>query len=554
MGKTKAAFVGVALLSGTTNILMLTGPLFMMQVYDRVLASRSVPTLVALSILAIGLYAFIGLLEIIRSRILARIGQQIEEELGGQTFDAVLTLPLRTSKKEVVAQPLRDLDQLRQFMSGPGPIAICDMPWLPIYLAVLFLFHPYLGWLTVAGAVTLIVLTIVSDVTLRGPLSRITQLGSLRAEFVEAGRRNAEALHAMGMRGAFAARWRETNDIYLAEQRQTSDKTGGFTAASKVFRLALQSAILALAAWLSIYQLVSPGAMIASSILTSKALSPIEQAISQWRSFLGARQSRRRLHELLEKVAFDKQPMSLPAPKQSLDVAGLTVVAPGSISAIIRDVSFALQSRHGLGIIGPSGSGKSTLARALVGVWQPVRGTIRLDGAEIEQWNPEVLGPAIGYLPQGVELFDGTIAENISRFCGPAKSSDIIEAATQAGVHDMVLSLQDGYNTRIGVGGAVLSAGQRQRIGLARALFGKPFLIVLDEPNASLDAEGEAALTNAIVNARQSGSIVIVIAHRPNALAAVDHVLVLAEGRVAAFGPRDEVLRKTTVRAVPESA
>lgn len=554
LGKTKGAFAGIAVLSGVSNILMLTGPLFMMQVYDRVLASRSIPTLVALSILALGLYAFIGLLEIIRSRVLARIGQRLEEELGDATFDAVLTLPLRTSKKEAATQPLRDLDQLRQFMSGQGPIAICDLPWLPIYLAILFLFHPYLGWLGVAGAAILVVLTLSSDAALRGPLSRIAQLASSRAEFIESGRRNAEALHAMGMRGAYAARWRETNNIYLSEQRQTSDKTGGFTAASKVFRLALQSAVLALAAWLAILQLVSPGAMIASSILTSRALAPIEQAISQWRGFVGARQSRRRLHDLLEKIHFDTQPMPLPTPQRSLDVSGLSVAAPASNSAIIRDVSFALQARHGLGIIGPSGSGKSTLARALVGVWPPMRGTIRLDGAEIEQWNPEALGASIGYLPQGVELFDGTIAENISRFVMPDKPSEVIEAATQAGVHDMVLSLPDGYNTRIGVGGAVLSAGQRQRIGLARALFGKPFLLVLDEPNASLDADGEAALANAIVSARQSGSVVIVIAHRPNALAAVDHVLVLAEGRVAAFGPRDEVLRKTTVRAVPESA
>ncbi|MCA1492219.1 type I secretion system permease/ATPase [Ensifer sp. NBAIM29] len=552
--ETRKAFLGVAALSAVTNLLMLTGPLFMMQVYDRVLASRSVPTLVALSILAIGLYLFLGLLEVIRSRILTQIGQRLEEQLGGPTFDTVLKLPLRMSKKEAIAQPLRDLDQVRQFMSGQGPVAVCDMPWLPVYLAILFLFHAYLGWLAVAGALILIALTLASEVTLRQPMQRLAQIGASRSEFIEAGRRNAEALHAMGMSGAYAARWHQVNGDYIAEQRRTSDATSGFAATSKIFRLALQSAVLALGAWLAIYQLASPGAMIAASILTSRALAPIEQAVAQWRGFVNARQARRRLESVLDKFSEDRQPMPLPAPRQALDVAGLVVAAPGSNAAIVRDVSFNLAAGQGVGIIGPSGSGKSTLARALVGVWPPARGTIRLDGAELSQWEPEALGRSIGYLPQGVELFDGTIAENISRFAKDADPATIIEAAEQAGVHQLILSMPDGYDTRIGAAGAILSAGQRQRIGLARALYGKPFLLVLDEPNASLDAEGEAALTNAILAARNAGAIVVVIAHRPNALAAVDQVLVMAEGRAVAFGPRDEVLRKTTVRAVSETA
>ncbi|AUX78429.1 protease secretion system ABC transporter ATP-binding protein PrtD (plasmid) [Sinorhizobium fredii] len=552
--ETRKAFVGVAALSAVTNLLMLTGPLFMMQVYDRVLASRSVPTLVALSILAIGLYLFLGLLEVIRSRILTQIGQRLEEQLGGPTFDTVLKLPLRMSKKEAISQPLRDLDQVRQFMSGQGPIAMCDMPWLPIYLAILFLFHAYLGWLAVAGALVLIALTLLSEVTLRQPMQRLSQLGGSRSEFIEAGRRNAEALQAMGMSGAYAARWHAMNGDYLDEQRRTSDATSGFAAASKIFRLALQSAVLALGAWLAIYQLASPGAMIAASILTSRALAPIEQAVAQWRGFVNARQARRRLESVLDKFADSRQPMPLPAPRRTLDVAGLVVAAPGSNAAIVREVSFKLAAGQGVGVIGPSGSGKSTLARALVGVWSAARGTIRLDGAELSQWEHEALGPSIGYLPQGVELFDGTIAENISRFAREADPTAIIEAAEQAGVHQLILSMPEGYDTRIGTAGAVLSAGQRQRIGLARALYGKPFLLVLDEPNASLDADGEAALTNAILSARKAGAIVVVIAHRPNALAAVDQVLVLAEGRAVAFGPRDEVLRKTTVRAVSETA
>jgi PrtD family type I secretion system ABC transporter len=554
LGATRGALWGVAGISGAANLLMLTGPLFMLQVYDRVLASRSVPTLVALSVLAIGLYVFLGILELIRTRVLTRIGLQIEEQLGGPAFEAVLTFPLRSSKKEIPSQPLRDLDQLRQFMSGPGPVAICDLPWLPIYLAIIFLFHSLLGWLAVAGAVLLVVLTLISEAVLRAPVGRVAQLNAIRSDFIDAGRRNAEALRAMGMRQAYASRWRRTNELYLAEQSRAGDATGGFSATSKVLRLALQSAVLALGAWLAIRQEISPGVMIAASILTSRALAPIEQATAQWRSFVAARQGRKRLHELLELIRDDREPMALPKPRERLDISGLFVGAPQSSVPILREIEFHLEAGQGLGIIGPSGSGKTTLARALVGVWQPLRGTIRLDGAELEQWTPEALGPSVGYLPQGVELFDGTVAENISRFSADADPSLIIEAARQAGVHELVLSLTDGYDTRVGAGGAILSAGQRQRIGLARALFGNPFLIVLDEPNASLDTDGEMALTNAILTSRKTGSIVLVIAHRPNALAAVDQVLVLNAGQQVAFGPRDEVLRKTTVRAVEKSA
>lgn len=552
--QTRKAFVTVAALSAVTNILMLTGPLFMMQVYDRVLASRSVPTLVALSMLAIGLYAFLGILELIRARILTRIGQKIDEQLGAPTFDTVLTLPLRMSKKEAISQPIRDLEQIRQFMSGPGPVAICDMPWLPLYLGILFLFHPYLGLLAVFGMLVLIVLTLSSEITLRAPMHRLSGLSSARSEFVEAGRRNAEALYAMGMRGAYSAKWNEANTAYLEEQRRSNDAISSFSSVSKIFRLALQSAVLALGAWLAIKQLVSPGAMIASSILTSRAMAPIEQAIAHWRGFINARQSRDRLYKLLEQFRLDNNRMPLPKPERSLTVSGLSVAAPASGAPIIRGISFSLIAGQGVGIIGPSGSGKSTLARALVGIWPPLRGSIRLDGAEIDQWDAEELGPSIGYLPQGVELFDGTIAANICRFSASQDAGAIITAAKLAGAHDLILSMPDGYDTRIGISGAILSAGQRQRIGLARALYGNPFLIVLDEPNSSLDAEGEAALTNAIASARKQGAIVVIIAHRPNALAAVDHVLVVAQGGQVSFGPRDEVLRKTTMRAVAEKS
>lgn len=548
------AFAGVAGLSGASNLLMLTGPLFMLQIYDRVLASRSVQTLLALSLLVIGLYLFLGALEMIRTRVLIRIGRRVEELLGDAAFCSVLALPLKGSRNEAAMQPLRDLDQLRQFMGGPGPVAIFDLPWLPVYLAIVFILHPLLGWLALAGALLLVVCTLLSEAVLRAPVGRLARINGARADFVEAGRRNAEVLRAMGMTEAYLARWREVNARYLAEQGRTGDSTGGFSAATKVLRLILQSAVLAVGAWLAILQEVSPGVMIAASILTSRALAPIEQAIGQWRGFVNARQGRHRLHGVLEAMREGLRPMALPRPRHELAVAGLAAGAPNSGTALIRDVNFRLVAGQALGVIGPSGAGKTTLARALVGVWPPLRGTIRLDGAEIDQWAPSLLGPVVGYLPQGVELFDGTIAENISRFRRDAEPEAIIAAATRAGVHEVILAMPEGYDTRVGTGGMVLSAGQCQRIGLARALYGEPFLLVLDEPNAHLDAEGENALGRAIIALRRAGAIVIVIAHRPSALAAVDQVLVLAGGRQAAFGARDEVLRRSTVQeAGPDS-
>lgn len=552
--QTRKAFYGIAALSAVTNILMLTGPLFMMQVYDRVLTSRSVPTLVALTLLALGIYAFLGVLEMMRSKILLQIGRRIDEELSDPTFNTVLALPLNMAKGDAVSQPLRDLDQIRGFMSGSGPIAICDLPWMPLYILILYIFHSYFGYAAIAGAAFLMALTFSSEFLLRDPTRKLSQLVSARWELVEAGKRNAEPLHAMGMRTAYANRFDEVNRRYVEGQTVTSDLTASFSAVSKIFRMALQSAILALGAWLVIQQLASPGAIIASSILTSKALAPIEMVIGQWRNFINARQSRHRLEEMLERFGEARSPMPLPAPKRSLSVAGLAVMPPGSNKPIIHDVSLSLFAGQGLGIIGPSGSGKSTLSRALVGIWPAARGSIRLDGAALNQWDPEALGPSIGYLPQGVDLFDGSIAENISRFSPSANPDMIIEAAKLAGVHDLILSMPDGYDTAIGNHGAILSSGQRQRIGLARALYGKPFLVVLDEPNANLDSEGEVALTRAITAIRAAGSIIIVVAHRPNALQALDHVLVMNGGAMVAFGPRDEVLRKTTRPSEAQSA
>jgi PrtD family type I secretion system ABC transporter len=552
LGELRLALLFVAILSSVSGVLILTGPLFMMQVYDRVLASRSIPTLLALSALALGLYMFLGVLELIRARILARIGQRVEETLSNSSFVAVLSLPRRNSTNIATVQPVLDLEKIRQIMAGPGLVALCDLPWLPLYIGILFLLHPYFGWLAVAGTLILIAMTLMSEAGLRTPTHRTVQLQAARSDFLEAGRRNAEALHAMGMRSAYLAQWSPSHNDYLCEQTKSADASSGYSTISKIFRLALQSAVLGLGAWLSIQQLVTPGSMIAASILTSRALAPIEQVISQWRHFVQARQAKSRLSALLAELREDGVRMPLPQPNASLAVSGLWVAAPRNDTVILRDINLKLSAGEGVGIIGPSGSGKTTLARALVGVLPAARGTIRLDGAELEQWDAEALGPSIGYLPQNIELLDGSIAANISRFDAHAETAAIIEAASLAGVHQMILSLPQGYDTALAASAMTLSAGQRQRIGLARALYGKPFLVVLDEPNASLDAEGENALANAIINIRKSGSIVVLIAHRANALAAVDHVLVLAGGQVVAFGARDEVLRKTTMRAVTE--
>lgn len=549
----RSAFVGVAALSGITNLLMLTGPIFMLQIYDRVLASRSVPTLVALSLLTLGLYVYLGILETLRGRILTRIGNSLQENLNDTTFKATMELPLSGHPELSGAQPVRDLDQLRQFMAGPGPVAIFDMPWLPIYLIIVFSFHTYLGLLAVAGAVVLCGVTLLSERVLRDKLKKLTALSSDRATFLEAGRRNIETLRSMGMVGTLGERWNGVNDKFLVEQERTNDLTATFSSITKVFRLALQSGVLALGAWLAIYQLVSPGIMIAASILTARALAPIEMAIGQWRNFLGARQARERLEKVLIMFTTDRPPFALPRPARQLEVEHLCTGTPGTQFMTLQNISFSLTAGSGMGVIGPSGSGKSTLARALVGIWPVKRGSIRLDGAELDQWDPEALGPSIGYLAQGVELFDGTIAENIARFQAGAPMDAVIEAAKKAGVHELVLSMPNGYDTPIGTNGSMLSAGQRQRIGLARALYGDPFLIVLDEPNSNLDAEGEHALSEAILSARQGGAIVIVIAHRPSALGAVNNVLVIVGGQQTAFGPRDEVLRQTTTQPTTET-
>ena len=542
----RQAFLAIGLFSGMSNILMLTGSLFMLEVYDRVLPSRSVPTLVALLILTAGLYAAQGFIDAIRSRILVRIGDSLDEAMSMRVYDAIVRLPLKIGTKGDGSQPMRDLDSVRGFLSGAGPSAFFDLPWLPIYLGVCFLFHTYIGLTALAGAVILVILTIVTEVQTRPPTRSATQFAVARNALLEASRRNAEAITAMGMVGRIARRWGDLNRNYVASTGQASDVVGGLGAASKVLRLLLQSSILAVGAWLVIHQESTPGIIIAGSILGARALAPVDLAIANWRGFIGARQSWQRLSRLLGHLPPRAEPMPLQPPVKTLVVQNAAVCPPGEQKIVSQDINFTLTSGKALGVIGPTASGKSSLARMLVGVWTPARGTVRLDGATFDQWSQEALGRHIGYLPQDVELFPGNVAQNIARFEDPPHPEAVLAAAQAAGVHELIVNLPDGYETKVGDHGSALSAGQAQRIALARALYRDPFLVVLDEPNSNLDAEGDEALTRAILGLRARGAIVIVVAHRPSAIAGVDYILVMAKGRQQQFGPKEEVLNRVT--------
>ncbi|WP_428644949.1 type I secretion system permease/ATPase [Roseibium sp.] len=550
----RSAFLGVALVSFVINILMLTGPVFMLQVYDRVLASGSVPTLVAIGTLAMVLYVFYGLLEGVRSRILARLGQRVDARLSGIVYRVSNSLPVKLGRRAAGLRPVQDLDTVRQFLSGPGPAAIFDIPWLPLYLGIVFLFHPILGFVGIFGAIVICILIWLNEMMSRQPAEEAAGHAARRAADVEVGQRNSEVVAAMGMQSALTSRWNGQNADYLSTQRRAADRTGLFGTAIKTIRFVLQSALLGVGAWLAIKQEITPGVMIAASIMTSRALSPIEQAVAQWRGFVASRQSLRRLREVLKVEQSEASKMDLPAPKGKITVEQLFCGPFGEPTPFVQNVSLELQSGEGLGVIGPSGSGKSTFARALVGAVAPLKGVVRYDGAELGQWPSARRGEFIGYLPQDLQLFDGTIAENISRFQADASSEMIIEAAGLADVHNLIVGLPDGYNTVIGRSGRMLSAGQRQRIALARALYGNPFLVVLDEPNSNLDAEGDGALANAVRTMRERGSIVVVVAHRPSAIATVDKILCLKEGKVAGFGPKEEVLKQVVQAVQPVRA
>jgi PrtD family type I secretion system ABC transporter len=538
----RSAFVGVGVMSCIINLLYLTGSIFMLEVYDRVLPSRSVPTLVGLIVLASGLYIGQGILDLIRGRILGRIGTSLDEALNARVFDTVVRLPLLVGGRNEGLQPLRDLDNVRAFLGTMGPGAFFDLPWLPLYLAICFAFHVLIGLTALIGAIILVSLTLVTEYMSRQPAREAMGLAARRNDLAAATRRNAEVMVAMGMTGRLTQRWGEANEKYLAGNQRASDVAGGLGAIAKVLRMMLQSAVLAVGAYLVIHQEATAGIIIAGSILSARALAPVDLAIAHWKAFVAARQSWERLNRLLEQMPVRPTPTLLQNPMSRLSVEGVAIAPPGDQKVIVQDVTFELTAGNGLGIIGPSGSGKSSLVRALVGVWQPSRGKVRLDGAALDQWSSDVLGRHIGYLPQDVELFGGTVAQNICRFDSEAKSDAIIAAAKEAGVHDMIIKMRDGYNTQVGEQGAALSAGQAQRVALARALHGDPFLIVLDEPNSNLDTEGDEALTRAVRGARERGAIVVVVAHRPIGIEAVEKILVLKDGRMQAFGPKEQVL------------
>jgi len=539
--------------SGIINVLALTGAFYMLQIYDRALTGGSVPTLVALSVLAVGLYLFQGVFDVIRSQVLVRVGARLDQRIAPLAHRVAVDMPRFGFSSAESLERGRDVDTVRGFLGSQGPIALFDLPWIPIYLVFVYLLHPLLGALTLGGAVLLTAITIVTELMTRR-LSVATQKAMVvRNAIADSNARNADILKAMGFAGRAVERFNEANSEHLALQTRTNDISGTFGALSRVLRMLLQSAVLGLGAYLTIIGDLSAGAIIAASVASARALAPIDLAIGNWKGFVAARQAFQRLRETVTALAKAKEPMPLPPPRESLKVEKITVAAPATGRVLLTEVGFELVAGDGLGIIGPSAGGKTTLARALTGVWPALRGHIRLDNAELSQWDDETLGQHIGYLPQEVSLLDATVEENIARFAQDPDPRAIVAAATAAGIHEMIVRLPDGYRTQIGPQGMALSAGQRQRIGLARALYGHPFLVVMDEPNSNLDSEGEAALTAAIHGIRARGGIAVVIAHRPSALAAVDLVAVVNNGRLSAFGPKDEIIATAAATARPRS-
>lgn len=540
LSSARRLFGAVGAFSFFINILMLVGPLYMLQVYDRVLSSRSYDTLIALTLLAVGLIGIGALLELVRTRILVRLGACFDRDLNENVFSSLFDHQLR-GKTANSGQFLRDVDSLRGFLTGPGLVAFFDSPWTPAFLVLIFFFHPLLGAVALVGAVSLFVLAVVSELMTRGPLHN-SVARSLRAhEFASSALRNAEAIRAMGMVPQVRRRWLGLHSAGLALQNQATDRAGSLTAIAKFIRPCLQIAMLGVGAYLVIQESITAGVMIAGSIIMGRALAPVEAAINNWRQFISARGAHSRLQNLLEANPPLDEPLALPKPEGKLRLENATATPPQGGKPVLQGVSFELLPGQMLGVIGPSAAGKSTLARLLVGVWRPAAGHVRLDGADLSNWAPEELGRHIGYLPQDVELLAGTVAENIARLQEP-DAERVVAAARLCDAHEMILRLPGGYDAQIGEAGCILSGGQRQRIGLARALYDEPRLVVLDEPNASLDSDGEAALHKALLRLKAKKQTVVIVSHRPTVLTAVDLVLVLRAGQLEAFGPRDEIL------------
>ncbi|KPM64419.1 peptidase [Pseudomonas putida] len=544
----RRSFFALAAFSGVINVMMLTPAIYMLQVYDRALVSRNVTTLTMLTLLVIGLFMLMSALEMVRTRVLIRVGNFLDMDLNRRIFSAAFERNLSRAGGNP-AQALQDLAQVRQFLTGNGLFAFFDAPWTPIYLLVCYLIHPLLGLITLIGSLILVGLAYLTEKATQKPLAEANQAALSSASYANNNLRNAEVIEAMGMLPAIGKRWFQGHLRILQMQTLASDRAAIISSTGRFVRITLQSVILGAGALLAIEGKITPGMMIACSILTGRALAPVEQVIAAWKQLQGSRSAWGRLNDLLHDYPQRPPSMSLQRPMGMLAVENVVAGAPGTSNSIVRGVSFSLVPGESLGIIGPSASGKSTLARLLVGVWPTQAGKVRLDGADIFTWNKAELGPWLGYLPQDVELFEGTIAENIARFA-EVDSEAVIRAARSSGVHDMILRFPQGYDTRLAADGSPLSGGQKQRIALARALYGEPNLVVLDEPNANLDDVGEKALVDALAELKARGATVILISHRPNVLCAVDKVLMLRDGAVHMLGSRDEVfaaLRKASV-------
>ncbi|MFK4026924.1 MULTISPECIES: type I secretion system permease/ATPase [Stutzerimonas stutzeri group] len=537
----KGSFLSVGFFSFFVNALMLVPSFYMLQVYGRVVTSGSIPTLVMLTLIMTILMGTMGSLEWVRSRIMVRLSTRLDVLLSRDVYRASFKKALDSGGMDASAQPLNDLTGLRQFLTGNGLFAFFDTPWLPVYIGVMFLFHPWYGWFAIGCAIVLLMLAVVNEKLTGKAIADANKQNIAASLHTNKNLRNAEVIESMGMLETLMGRWGERQRQVLLLQSQASDKGGMVTSFSKTFRMLSQSLILGIGAYLAVKQEITPGLMIAGSILLGRALAPIDLMIGSWKGFISARSQYARLNEILDEQQAEPQRMSLPAPEGHVLVENLIVSAPGSKTPILKNISFAVPAGSIVGVIGPSASGKSTLARALLGVWAPQHGVVRLDGADINNWDKRELGPYVGYLPQDIELFEGSISENIARF-REVEPDKVIQAAKAAGVHEMILQLPEGYDTVIGSDGVNLSGGQRQRVGLARAIYGSPRLIILDEPNSNLDEVGERALAMAIQQLKASGATVFIITHRTSILAQLDRLLVMSNGAIGLYGPRDKVM------------
>jgi len=539
----RSALIPAGIFSLFINMLALVSPLYMLQVYDRVLSSRNLMTLLFLTIIAVFLYLVYGSLEGLRSRVLVRGGARFENVLRTPLFETTFAAMLGRKSGTVEAQPFRDADMVREFVTGSAMLAFFDLPWVPLFIAASFLLHPIFGWLAIGSGILTLIFTIINEYSTTKLLHRATQASISAHADVSATLRNSEVMRAMGMTPGLKDRWAERRDEQIVWQAVASDRGSALMAGLKSFRQIVQVLILGVGGYLVLEGELSAGGIVAASIIVGRALAPIELAVSQWKVFQGARGAWGRLQDLFRQIPQNQLRMPLPAPKGDIRVEQIVAAAPGERTPILRGVSFQIEKGDALAVIGPSAAGKSSLIRVLLGVWPAHAGTVRFDGFEVNHWNPNDLGPHIGYLPQDVELFAGTVAQNIARF-REAEHGDVISAAELAGVHEMVQHMPNGYDTQIGEGGHALSGGQRQRVGLARALFGKPAIVVLDEPNANLDSTGESALVAAIRYLKQAGSTVIFVTHKTNMLTLADKVLLMEQGAVRLYGERDEVFAK----------